>query len=218
MKLAVITHTTGDREEFLDRCKDSVKKALSDNAEHRIITVRNFDEWARSRVESISDADLFAFVDDDDYISENSLTLLREAISYTGLGSACTDELLVDIEGKPINDVVYNKTYNYVSKHPRVAHHLFMFRKECLDPSVIEFAKDYSCGIDWILKASVINTHGCSYVPINGYYWTQHKNQSTRLNNKSEIIRKIPGLLENNWPSRFKGNFPIYRGKNDVTI
>lgn len=218
MKLAVITHTAGNREEFLYRCKNSVKNALPEAADHRIIKVNNFDKWARSRVESIADADLFAFVDDDDYISKESLNILKSAIIHSGLGSACTDELLVDINGNKINDIYYNKSYNYVSKHPRVAHHLFMFRKECFDSSIIKYVDEYGLFIDWILKGSIINTYGCSYVPIIGYFWTQHESQTTKLYNKSEIIKNVPDLLKSNWPEKFKGNFTIYSNRNGILI
>jgi hypothetical protein len=210
--LTVITHTKNERPELLERCKASVAAALPDGAQHLIIECPDRATWNKRRVSDAIDHDIVAFVDDDDYISKDSLTLCLEALDKTGLAAVCTNEVIVDIDEKIIGKGMGRKTYLDATVHPRVVHHLCILRGKLIDPKAVEFNNRFGVGIDWFIRQSVVQQHGCVHVPIDGYFWTQHPGQHTihTRNLYMESMREMQSLIRETWPAKFKGAMPIY--------
>lgn len=210
--LTVITHTRNERPELLERCRKSVAEALPPGAQHLVIECPDRATWVRRRMSDAMEHDLVAFVDDDDYISKDSLTLCLEALEKTGLAAACTDDVDIDIDGKILRHSHGKKTYMDATVHPRVIHHLCVLRGKLIDPRVVEFNDRFGVGIDWLIRQSVIQQHGCVHVPIDGYFWTQHPGQMTihSRNLYMNSMREIQHLIRDTWPAKFTGALPIY--------
>lgn len=210
--LTVITHTKLERPELLKRCKDSVAAALPPGGQHLVIECPDRKTWVERRVSDAMAYDLVAFVDDDDYVSKDSFKLCLKAIEKYGLAAACTNEVQVDIDEKPIRDVRGKKTYIDATVHPRVIHHLCVIRGKLIDPRVVEFNDRFGVGIDWFIRQSVIQQHGCVHVPIDGYFWTQHPGQHTihSRNLYMNSMRAMQQLIRETWPAKFKGDLPIF--------
>jgi len=210
--LTVITHTKNERPELLERCRKSVAEALPPGSQHLIIECPDRPTWVRRRMSDAMEHDLVAFVDDDDYISKDSLKLCLAAIEKTGLAAACTDDVDVNLDGKILRHGRGKKTYMDATVHPRVIHHLCVLRGKLIDPRVVEFNDRFGVGIDWLIRQSVIQQHGCVHVPIDGYFWTQHPGQHTihSRNLYMQSMREIQYLIRETWPAKFTGALPIY--------
>jgi glycosyltransferase involved in cell wall biosynthesis len=210
--LTVITHTRFDRPEMLERCKASVKAALPENAQHIIIECRDYKSWVIQRVLDAKEHDIIAFVDDDDYIHPDALNTCLTAIEKTGLGAACTDEVIVSKDEKIIRHVSGKKTYYDSTIHPRVIHHLCLMRGPLIDIKAIDLHNKYGVGIEWFIRESVVLQHGCVHVPIGGYYWTEHPDQHTMgtRNLYAKSLKDMQYSIRETWPEKFKGPLPVF--------
>lgn len=210
--LTVITHTKFERPGLLERCKESVAAALPEGSQHLIIEAPDRATWVKRRVSDAQGHDLVTYIDDDDYVHPDAFKLCLAAMEKTGLGAACTDEAEVDIDGNFIRRARGKKNYYDSTIHPRVIHHVCIMRSEFIDPRVVEFNNRFGVGIDWFIRQSVIQQHGCVHVPIDGYFWTQHPGQHTihtrDLYMKS--MREMQSLIRETWPAKFKGDLPIF--------
>ncbi len=213
--LTVITHTKLERPELLERCKKSVAAALPEGAQHLIIECKDRATWVERRVSDALQHDIIAFVDDDDYIHPDSLKLCLAAMELTGLGAACTDEVVVDVEGKTMGRAYGRKGYYESTIHPRVIHHLCLMRGRLVDPRAVEFNNRFDVGIDWFIREGVVLKHGCVHVPIDGYFWTNHPGQHTIHSRQaySSSMREMQQLIRETWYGPFTGALPIF----DVT-
>ena len=212
--LSVITHTAFKRPELLERCKASVAAALPPDAQHVIIERKTKSEWSLHRATDTLGHDLIAFVDDDDYIDPRALKLCVDAIEKSGLGAACTDEVEVDIKGRILSRAFGEKTYFGATLHPRVIHHVTVMRAGLIDVErATAFDQEYGCGIDWFIRQSVIQRHGCVQVPIDGYFWTQHEGQHTTYTRDlyAKNVRSMQERIRATWPAKFTGRLPIYK-------
>jgi hypothetical protein len=215
-KLTVITHTKHERPELLERCKASVAAALPPGAEHLVIECKDRPAWVAGRARDSLGHDLVAYVDDDDCIHPDSLKLCVAAIEATGLGAACTDELEVDEKGRVLARAFGEKTYYTATIHPRVIHHVCVMRSEFVDAAkATEYHSRFGVGIDWFIRQSVVQPHGCVHVPIDGYYWTQHQGQHTVHTRQlyAKGMREMQQLIRSTWPAKFSGKLPVF----DVT-
>lgn len=221
--LTVVTHTRlhNPYPELLERCKQSVAAALPPNSQH-LVLVNNpielhgdgadFSEFfAHLRWSALQYSKYIAFVDDDDYIHRDSLRLCMDAISQTGAAAAVTNEVVVDVSGKHLSANRYPRYYCGVGMHPRTIHHLTVFNREFVQPAALELALQFGVGIDWTMKASVCLTGGAVHVPIDGYYWTQHKHRSTATSTAQDSyadkILPLGNAIKNAFPARF-GQIP----------
>lgn len=212
--LTVVTHTRRDRPELLLRCMASVADALPTDAEHRVIEC--YADFAKARYDATKlFSEFVAFVDDDDYISKESLELCVQAIQHTGAGCAFTNEVVVDVTG---NELLANRSrrmYGGVSMHPRTIHHVAVIRTALVDERVLALNSKFDMGICWFIKASAALRGGAVQVPIDGAYWTKHTGQLTtnasgRYDNN---IREMGRSIREAWP-RSDGIIPLYEPKS----
>lgn len=212
MTLTVITHTKFERPELLERCKASVAAALPPDARHLVIECEDRETWARRRVQDAREHDIIAFVDDDDYVHPDAFKLCLKAMEQTGLGSACTDEVEVDLAGKHIQRAFGEKTYYTSTLHPRVIHHVCMMRSKLIDERCSKFHTEFGgVGVDWFIRQSVVQQHGCVHVPIDGHFWTQHTGQHTMHTRQlySSKLRDMQYFIRETWPAKFSGPLPV---------
>lgn len=208
--LTVITQTRGERPELLERAVRSVQLALPPGAEHKIIQSEN---WAEARLRAACEHELVAFVDDDDVVHQTALTRCLDALSK-GLGAACTQEFEND---RPVLGV---KTYEGAAIHPRVVHHLFMFRGEHVDPAALTLHRRFGVGIDWFIRSSVVLRHGCWSIPEPLYTWSRHDGQHT--NETQQLYsRSMPAMsqeIRRRWYGQLRGRMPIVTDPGVVTV
>lgn len=180
MSLTVVTHTRGDRPEWLRRCCASVEQQLPAGAQHRVILCEAQD-LADARWAALELDEFVAFVDDDDWVVNDSLSLCHQALLTTGAGLAFTGEQRVDVKGNPLHEVVHpSLRLSMLALHPRVAHHLAMIRTSSIDPVVRTWAEECGGGVEWMIRTSAAFATGAQYVPVTGYCWTQHPGSYSR--------------------------------------
>lgn len=208
--LAVITFTRQTRPELLERCKSSVAQALPPGAKHVIIEC--FKDFEQTRYEAALSEEFVAFVDDDDTIDHRSLKHSMHALHATGAGISGTDELMVDLEGRTLSEFKNAKYYTAIANHPRVMHHLCIFRSAAVPSAALELNERFGFGIDWFLKAGIARTSGAVHIPINGYSWTQHENTLTSQHNElyNTHIHDMAAAITEMWP-RADARVPVYR-------
>lgn len=211
MTLTVITHTKFERPELLERCKSSVALALPSGAQHLVIECEDRATWVRRRVQDAREHDVIAFVDDDDCVHPDAFKLCLKAMDQTGLGSACTDEVEVDVNGNQLRRAFGKKTYYDSTIHPRVIHHVCLMRSKLIDPRCAEFHNMFGVGVDWFIRQSVVQQHGCVHVPIDGHFWTQHPGQHTMHTRElyAKSMRSMQSLIRETWPAKFSGPLPV---------
>ena len=199
--LTVITHTKHERPELLERCKASVSAALPEGGQHLIIECPDRATWNKRRVADALDHNIVAFVDDDDYVHPDAFTFCLHAMEKSGLGAACTDEVLVNLDETARRSSTGKKTYLDSTVHPRVIHHVCTMRGNLIDPRCVEFNDRFGVGIDWFIRESVVLKHGCVHVPMDGYYWTQHPGQHTIHSRQlyQNSMRDMQQLIRETW-------------------
>lgn len=212
--ITIITCTSGDRPNLLERCIASVKDAMSSVDTHLII---HNNDYIKTKKELTNIKGFIAFVDDDDYIDKDSLTLSRKALEKYDVGLAFTYE---KVQADPLSNFKFNdyintgaNTYSEICLSPRGAHHLAVFNTKYIHPDCFKLQEKFSCGIDWLLRATVALTAGCVKVPTIGYYWNQHFVQETKSDFVNKMIIAQPDInlfLES--ISKFKLNerIPVY--------
>lgn len=177
MGLTVVTHTMKSWGRDISKCIDSVAAAMPVGGKHVIIDLDDHPhDYQEERYKALQLDEYVAFVDDDDYISKDSLRLCLEAIKATDSGIAFTDEVVINIDGsRTLNSRRIN--YNMLPLHPQIVHHLTMIRTSAVSTKPIELALKHNCGIEWMMKADAALHHGAIHVPIEGYFWVQHAKQ-----------------------------------------
>lgn len=173
MVLAVSTVTSNRRPDWLRECVRSVEENLPAGATHSIVD--GSVDFQRTKWETAQAGEYFAWVDDDDLVCNDALALCVRALEQTGAAVAFTFEQKMDAVGRdlaPAPRTRVDKTD--VAMHPRSIHHLAVMRREALDPCVLEHAKEFGLGIDWLCRAWCALRHGAVQVPVVGYRWRQH--------------------------------------------
>ncbi len=179
-QLTVVTHTRGDRPELLRQCCASVEAQLPAGAQHKVIkldTEGDISVFMKARLSAMSLGDIVAFVDDDDYLIEDSLTLAYRAITETNAGLSFTGERLVDALGAPLydSDIRGPKFASMIACHPAIAHHLCLIRTSCVSLDCWTRFNDYGPALEWMLRGSAaLSSSGAVFVPKVGYCWRQH--------------------------------------------
>lgn len=196
---------------MLDRCTQSVARACArlPGSKHIILETPTRELWARSRIEEAQKHEFVTFVDDDDFIAEDSLRLSYEAIMQTGLGSSIVNETQVDVDGNTIRETTGVRTYELAALHPQVVHNLCVVRGSLVDPRAFELHSAFGMGIDWFIRQSVVQRYGCVTVPIQGYFWTQHQDTMHTKEGYGPMIAEMSYAITSTWPAKFYGRFPI---------
>lgn len=175
-ELLIVTHTRGDRNKSLARTIHSVEKYLPVGAEHLVIKVPNDLQFVDARIEALTFAPYVCFVDDDDYVVNNSLQLALSAAKSTDVGVAFTDEALVDLQDN-ILDVRYgSRYYDNINKAPWMIHHLSVINTKHVKLSEVDNRPQ---SVDHTMRCSAIKAAGAIHVPVVGYHWVQHPTSMT---------------------------------------
>ena len=172
MKVLVITHTAGNRSNELDRCKQSVANQLDEGDLHQVI---HTTDLMKARWDSLQLADYIAWVDDDDYIMNDSLRLCKQAIQKHDVGIAFTNEFLYE-------GAVHRaqRFYSDVATVPSAIHHLCLLKTSLIPESVWHDYVRIGMGLEWLIKGYLALKFGAIHVPVDGYHWTQHSNQHSK--------------------------------------
>lgn len=178
MSLAVVTFTRGDRKDLLEECKQSVQACIPSDGTHHVIHVPNPESWNRARMKAIDLAEFVCFVDDDDLVVNNSLTLCYNVIKNSSVGLVFTDEALTNERGGILKVREGPRFYEDVTKQPERIHHLSILRN--CDVSFPIGPVSHG-NLDWFLRTSAIRTSGAIHVPMIGYHWRQHPNQMSSV-------------------------------------
>lgn len=214
IELTVITHTRKNNlyPDLLERCKKSVKVALPPNSQHLVLTNElagiHTAEFAQLRYDALKYSKYIAFVDDDDYIHPNSLRSCLNALKLSGAGVAVTNEVVVDEFGKELNANRLRRSYSDVCLHPRVIHHLTVLSSDAVSPLALDVALQFGVGIEWSMNASACLIGGGVHIPMDGAYWTQHKNRPYNRHAYDKIISPMGDAMKKVFPSR-TGLVPI---------
>lgn len=216
--LTVVTHTNPNSGRDLSRCIESVKAALPPTgARHVIINVENDENSRSALMQARWDAreldEYICFVDDDDYISQDSLIKTFAAIRVQQAGVAFTNEVLVDKAGKVLSRNDQVKMFEHIPLTPLIIHHLAIMKTSYLTDEVKVLADQYTMSIEWIMKARCALEGGAIHVPIDGYFWVQHDDQHHKITAWQEAFRKNCPLLTpklRSW-AKFAGPIPQYK-------
>lgn len=176
-ELAVLTFTKGDRPDWLHQCVQSVSEQLPSTAFHEIVECGSYAETDKQRLASITKAKFIVFVDDDDYVINDSISKCLRAIKETGAGIAFTDEFLIKENGEPVRKdaVVRSRVmYNNIYTQPTTVHHLAVIRTEAILPREDILSLGLDSRIDWLMKGSAALRGGAVRIPEFGYCWRQH--------------------------------------------
>lgn len=215
--LTVVTHTYNRSSKQLERCVDSVENALPKNANHVVIDVPHDDRaFQQARIDAMKLNDMVAFVDDDDYIHPDSLRLCTDALLDTECGIAFTREI-IQRDGAKGRSRIKEFKYDLLSSSVRYVHHLTMYNTKHISSLATELNTRFNLyiGIEWVLKYDAAHRAGAIHVPIDGYYWIEHKHQCHRnsglqqeyANNLSSIKKT---LQEYDSTMNFHGTIPVW--------
>lgn len=200
--LTVVTHINKDFNRDPTRCIDSVNAALPENSNHAIIDITGQDNmgYMLSRYDSMNLNDVVVFVDDDDYISPESLKHCLDALNNNDVGIAFTYQVRVGKDGT--QEINTKPTLGKVCYSPMSIHHMTAFRTKYVTERSKKLFVDNEFGSEWIMKVDAIANAGAIFVPMVGYYWIQHDTQHHRFQSQQELFNKnFRNIVKelNNW-------------------
>jgi hypothetical protein len=202
MKLAVVTHIRpGVRNRWFDKCQASVAQALPLDGAHHIIECGSPLELEQARWEALKLAEYVCFVDDDDYVLNESIEACLAALeARPNIGVAFTDERYISEEGDevpsrhPDNRVL---RYRDIAQSAQTVHHLSLMRTSKVNWAAKALSDKYGAYADWLVKGGTALNAGCVHVPIRGYAWRQRADQMSHTQA---------------WNSKFDGSLHVIRG------
>lgn len=189
MGLTVVTHHNTSKNRNLDKCVESVANALPENAKHVIVECTDhYADFVKARYAALSLDDIIVFVDDDDYVSKESLKLCMSALDNTTAGIAFTREVKVRTDGtRTVNTA---PTYcRSMLNGPESVHHMTAIRTASVSERSLLLGSKYMIGIEWFMRADAAFAHGAVHVPVDGYYWVQHPAQHHRAADQQHQYR-----------------------------
>jgi hypothetical protein len=197
-ELTVITLTNGKRSEWLEKCCDSINSFLPKTAKHLIVQCKNYEETDTQRLISLNHSKYITFVDDDDWIINDSLNICLDLIKSKQLGLVFTDEIIINKNGleQPPHGgrgkLFYSDLINKIS----TAHQLAIYKTDPVLEELRLNPLNCSSRIEYWMKAVAGLREGALHVPINGYCWRHHSD------NRSANIEEI---------NLYKNKFSIMR-------
>jgi hypothetical protein len=185
--LTVVTHIDSSSGRDISPCVKSVKSALPFGAEHLIIDLGKVTpaELYTARYSAMTLNDIVIFVDDDDFISDDSLQRCVDALSETNAGIAFTREVIVRPDNSHLHKSVFPLHTTEVCNSPTVIHHMSAYRTRYVSERSLDLSIKTSVEVQWIMKADAIARAGAIFIPIDGYYWVQHANQWHRRSTRA---------------------------------
>jgi hypothetical protein len=199
--LTAITFTAGNRMPWLRECTASVAAQRFDGLHHVVVDCHLKSDWPAMRLKVLELDQFVAFVDDEDIVMNDSLSLCLRAIEQTGCGVAFTRQRLMNADGQIGH--LYGlppSTHGDIARLPQAIHHLAVMRREALDMDQLrEVAQHlpHGAGIDWAIRANAAAHGGAVHVPIIGYGWRRHPGQWHHSKEWTEAFRVgLPRLRE----------------------
>jgi len=187
--LTVVTHTNIKLNRNISRCVQSVKNALPENGKHIVIGHSgDYIQFLKDRHNAMSLDDVIVFVDDDDYISEDSLKICMDALVANDVGIAFTYEIKVMKDGSQKRSS-RPFLHSEICKGPEIVHHMVAYRTKYISERSLNLALEYNCGIEWTMRTDAALAGGAVFVPIDGYYWVQHDTQSHKIKDLQNTFR-----------------------------
>jgi glycosyltransferase involved in cell wall biosynthesis len=189
MGLTVVTHTLKSWNRDLSRCVDSINAALPENGKHIIIETNDNDNFHKARYDAMSLDDIVIFVDDDDYISPDSLKLCQQALEKTDVGIAFTREVKISTDGRSFTSSP-PKSSKDILAGPEVIHHMVAYNTKHVSERSLRLLSTADSSAEWIMKTDALFRAGGIFIPIDGYYWIHHPQQDHRRAERQKIFRE----------------------------
>ena len=212
MNLTVVTLTDPSFNRDLTRCIQSVKDALPEKAKHEIIECNSFDMWIKTRYDIMKLDDIVVLVDDDDYISKDSLHYVSAALNETDAGFAYTREVMIEAGMKPRCNRPTTE-YSRFPMGPQTVHHMMAYNTKYVTDRSWNLMQKMQLGLEWMMRVDAAANNGAIHIPIDGYFWVQHSGQtcadpSLRISFEQKIPLIIKELSE--WMTR-TGAIPTWK-------
>lgn len=213
--LTVVTHTNPKAGRDISKCIESVKVALPPHSRHVLIDLdADYSEFQEARYAAMALDEIVVMVDDDDYISPDSLKLCLQALNETNAGLAFTYEVMVRTDGTHVCNP-RRVSYEMIANHPQIVHQMCAIRTSCVTNRSIDICRKYGIGIEWLMKAESAIFNNAVQIPIKGYYWVQHHKQRHREKSWQDGFRNNLASVSNeikSW-SPSKDLIPLWQNK-----
>lgn len=159
---------------------------------------------------------LVACLDWDDSLQPKAISICERALTKYPVGCAFTYQAKIDADGVVLSEQTSEISRLTLSSVPESIHHLCVINTSYIPVELFAIIEKIApiC-IDWLVRAYVALRFGAIQVPMIGYHWRMHIDQTTRILNK-EFEEQIPyaRALARTWlPLDAKiahGNFPVY--------
>lgn len=185
---------------WLDECVKSVARSGADA--HEMVPC---SELYAGRRATYTGRALVGCVDYDDRISPDAIQRCREAMYATGAGVAFTWQRLIDPEGAPLGEETAPISPRDVCSRPNSIHHFALMQSALLPEHLFDVIEAIGAqmSVDWIVRAYLALRHGAVQVPMLGYDWRQHENQTSRVEDKAygPSVRNARALIKTWAPS-----------------
>lgn len=190
MGLTVVTHRIKNSTRDMTKCIESVNAALTDGMTHKVIEIpKGHLDLIYARFNAMYLDDFIVFVDDDDFISKDSLKNCYNALVNSSVGFVYTKEIQVLNTGKMIISPV-SLLYSDLIKHPGSIHHMTAFRTSCITEKSLQVALAAKYELTaWVMKLEAAK-YGAIHIPEVGYYYVRHDKQMTNFY-KTELLSGI---------------------------
>lgn len=197
LRVVTVTHP-GRRQDWLRECWRSVAAGMPEGGVHMVaVSQPHAERWMVDQWNATHGADLVAFVDDDDTVESAALQACVDAIEATGAALAFTDEIEVDEAGRFLRPGHAGlRTLRDIAMHPRCAHHLAVFRRAAVPDEAFDVAKRCGIGLDWLMRASAGLLGSAIHVPMVGYRWRRHAEQSSAQAHADPYREAMPDLRQ----------------------
>ena len=201
-----------DLHPWRQHCTESVTVALPPGMEYVILETPNDIEFYTFSMHSLLSDDVVMLVDEDDYISVNSISYCLQALKDTGSGISFTNEVLITTNNQMIPRPAPVLTYNEMYRNRGLVHHLVALDVSALDARAIKLAELYPSLATWIFYINAAINKGAIHVPIDGYFWRQHSDQLHNREQKTKSIQLAVNAVKKEitaWGGRV-GNIPVW--------
>lgn len=176
--LTLVTHTKTVWARDITRCVKSVEKAIDGLTEvkHLVIpdrrTSTGFESFARLRYTAKDLDQYIAFIDDDDYISEDSIkTLLKYLKQRPELGIVYSSEITLTDEtfSNNASEIAHYTYESIIEKQPT---NLCIINTKYITDRSLELSIKHKLRIENVMKLEAALEGGALYVQVNGYFHT----------------------------------------------
>lgn len=199
------------REDWLQECFDSA----AGQGHHTAFTA----DFLEGRARLYTGGGVVACLDWDDRLIDGAASACESAMTESRAGLAFTWQRRIDADGACVGEDCQPITRLHAASEPNTIHHLVCIRSELVPHGLIDvISKVAPMCIDWIVKAYVALKYGAVQVPMIGYEWRQHGEQTSRKYWKeySEQVPLARSLIRTWLPTGIEKTkaFPVWQGGN----